>query len=156
MSKQNQGNDQNIGNAGGTDNTRDTLNPSRLNILLVDIDIDTIEVAEYAFKSYYPANCKIVSEGQEALALLSSNPTPAFDIILIGRELPDIMGGELSVEIRKISNYASVPIIMQNSRCKYEIKEELERAEIDHYISKPYDIETLFPIIERLVKKSSG
>lgn len=137
-----------------TNSNQDDPSSPILNILLVEVDNDTIDVTQYALNNHYPANCTVARSGKDALALLSDNTIPTFNLIILARDLPDTTGADLSVAIREIQHYNSTPIIMQNSYSKHEIKEELEHAKVDIYLEKPYDIEKLFPLIKELVRSS--
>ena len=86
--------------------------------------------------------------GKEALAL-----APVFkpDLILMDIRMPVMGGLEATRELRKIPEFASVPIIAVSANASEEDVELSRQAGMDEHLVKPIKINLLFSVMERLL-----
>ena len=80
--------------------------------------------------------CEILeaSDGSEALDLLMEQPV---DLVLLDRNMPNLSGIDFLKEVRSISKFAKLPIMMVTSEsAKYSVIEALKSGATD-YIVKP-------------------
>jgi two-component system, sensor histidine kinase and response regulator len=91
------------------------------------------------------------SNGQEGLNAASR---ASFDVVLMDVQMPVMDGWETSLAIRALERESGthLPIIAMTA---HALKEDIERcraAGMDGYISKPFQIETLFEELNRVLK----
>jgi two-component system sensor histidine kinase RpfC len=94
----------------------------------------------------------VVNNGQEALEILENN---RFDLIIMDMQMP-VMGG---IEAAKIYNHSTTredraPIIILTANATIEASKECEAANIDAYLTKPINVNSLLSTIEKLTSNS--
>ena len=92
----------------------------------------------------------IVFSGKD---LLTAYNLDYFDMILIDIMMPDMSGLEVSKEIRKTNSH--IPIIAFTSLSFDEIKDDLAESGINHYLSKPANLEDLKNLLQDYFKVAS-
>jgi diguanylate cyclase (GGDEF)-like protein len=113
-----------------------------MNALVVDDDVET---AEYLLRMLGGADFHSVSVANsagEALNLLkgwNKNRSINFDVILLDIHLPDLDGVRLCERIKKISDFADIPILMATAdHHPFKIRASFEAGAVD-FVKKPFD-----------------
>lgn len=83
------------------------------------------------------ANCIIASNGREALTLLGHQPIHA---VLMDLHMPIMNGFEATAEIRKLSQFASLPIIALTASVSEETSQKCLATGMNDFIDKPLNI----------------
>ncbi|MEB2785876.1 response regulator [Algoriphagus persicinus] len=93
----------------------------------------------------------IASDGQEALDEFDRGE---FDIILLDIQMPVLDGFSVAKVIRanKDSNKSQIPILVLSATSYQEIKEEMEKFEIDDFIEKPFTPDGLYEKLTQYLK----
>jgi len=92
----------------------------------------------------------ISNNGREALDMVK---TDTYDIVLMDVQMPIMDGYEATREMRKDPAFAELPIIAMTANALQSEKEKCFQAGMNDHITKPIDIDELFQIIGRWVKK---
>lgn len=117
--------------------------------------VDDNDVFRVEFKEYL--------EGRGYKTLLAANATEAMCIlarpndvglILLDVKLPDVDGTEILPDIKKLS--PDVRIIILTAYGSKDLAIEALRGRVDDYIEKPFNIDELKEMIERLLEKKEG
>jgi len=119
-----------------------------MKILLVDDErINTLSASLLLGKEGYDVTTAV--NGQQALDLLHENE---FDCILMDIQMPVMNGLEASAKIRDESVFgekAKTPIIAITGHTFEDSKNDFKKAEIEFFVSKPFDIENLLQVIKQ-------
>ncbi len=118
-------------------------------ILVVDDSRNVREIFTTAFDEY---NIITASDGNEAMGIL--NRPNDIDLVVLDVMMSDISGLELLRQIRKMNKYCKV-VIMTGYSSKDVVLEAL-RSDADDYIEKPFDINNVKEIFEKLLKENAG
>ncbi len=97
------------------------------------------------------AKYKIANHGEEALALLASEP---FDIILMDKQMPVMDGCDAARAIRQNESWNNIPIIAITANALKGDVDTCLSAGMDDYLSKPVDAEQLFERMQHWLEKS--
>ena len=116
-------------------------------ILIVDDEKEIKDIFITAFDGY---RIITAASGEEALALLRQPHD--IDLVVLDIMLPGLGGIELLREIKKMDSNLKV-VIMTGYGTKDLVTQAL-RLDADDYIEKPFDIEKVKEIFERLLAKS--
>ncbi len=117
-----------------------------LQILIVEDDDDTAEVVQTLLRDVgYEAFA--VDTGQEALALISTNPP---DLVLLDINLPDINGVEI---LRLVRTHSFLPVIVISGFGKEQDRVIALEAGADDYLSKPFSPEELIARVRALIRR---
>lgn len=114
-------------------------------ILVVDDSRSIREAFTLAFEDY-----GIITADSGAAALEILRKLNDIDVVVLDVMMPDTNGLVLLEEIRKINKHAKF-VIMTGYSSK-DIAVEALRLRADEYIEKPFDIETVRQVLERLLK----
>ena len=129
------------------------------NILLVedkqsyiDLILEALENCQNDRKKY---NLYSVKNGEEALNFLYRKEnyalSPRPDLILLDLNLPKINGFEILSIIKQDSQLGEIPVIILTTSTEPKDIVESYKRNANCYINKPFDIDRLFIIIERIV-----
>ncbi len=91
-----------------------------------------------------------VASGERALEMLHESPDK-FSAVLLDRMLPGVDGLEILSEIKRTSELAMLPVIMQTARDSKESMLEGLQAGAYYYLTKPYDRQTLVAIVRTAI-----
>ena len=89
------------------------------------------------------------ANGNEALERLHEND---FDCILMDLIMPGMDGLEATTKIRDRSVFgdkSDIPIIAMTGHSYEDAKDDLDRAGLDYYVAKPFDMQSLLQIVEK-------
>jgi len=89
----------------------------------------------------------VVENGAKIIEEISQN---AYDIILMDIRMPDIDGFEATYQIRKMN--INIPIIAVTANAIAGFREECLARGMNDFITKPFDKEYLFKIIEKQIR----
>ncbi|MBI3164596.1 MAG: response regulator [Anaerolineales bacterium] len=78
------------------------------------------------------------------------------DLILMDINMPDMDGYTLTAKIRKMEEYALIPIVAVTANVMRGDREKSLEAGCDGYIQKPIDIDTLASQIERFLTRRTN
>lgn len=120
---------------------------SKLNLLVVEDDLDGAEVIDWMLKSKR-AKTTVVMTGEEALDQLHNSPT-SFSAVLIDLALPQMDGFQLLAQVREGS--VNLPAIAMTAFHTPELRERALEAGFDAYVPKPIDQKLLFSTIQQLM-----
>lgn len=118
-------------------------------ILVVDDTRNVREIFASAFDKY---DIITASNGQEALNILR-RPND-IDLIVLDVMMPDINGLELLSEIKKINTYSKIVVMTGHS--SKDIVIEALRRDADEYIEKPFDIDNVGEIFQKLLNECNN
>lgn len=89
-------------------------------------------------------------DGQEALSVLDGKPV---DLVITDYNMPQMNGVELIYEIRKISTYKYIPILLLSTETDEEKKQAAKEAGITGWIHKPFTFDRFLAIVKKALKK---
>jgi signal transduction histidine kinase/DNA-binding response OmpR family regulator len=112
------------------------------NILIVEDNEVNLELA-FELLSENNVNVFTTRNGQEAIDLLIQNEVK-FDAILMDCQMPIMDGYEATRKIRKINQYANLPIIAMTANALIEDKEKAIAAGMNAHIAKPISVNQFF------------
>lgn len=78
------------------------------------------------------------------------------DLILMDINMPGVDGYTLTSRIRKMDQYANIPIVAVTANVMRGDREKSLEAGCDGYIQKPIDIDTLAQQIERFLSRRTN
>lgn len=127
-------------------------NVKMANILLVDDEPDFLIVMEKLLKKHgYKVSEAINGEGA-----LKKAREERPDLVLLDVMMPDINGWEVCKNLKSSPETKDLPIIMLTVMAEDEsLKKSFEYAGADWHVTKPFDIDLLFSILDMAVKKRS-
>ncbi len=91
----------------------------------------------------------LASSGQEALALLASQPLDYYQLVLMDLQMPGMDGHETTAAIRRDPRHAKLPIIALTAHAMADVRQRCLAEGMQDYLSKPIAPERLYRIIER-------
>ncbi|ODP37115.1 response regulator [Sphingomonas turrisvirgatae] len=92
----------------------------------------------------------VVPNGADALAVIKARRP---DLVILDCNMPEISGVNVVRELRKLMDFADLPILMLTGR-RSEADEELARfAGANDYLRKPFDPDQLVFRVEQLLEK---
>lgn len=117
-------------------------------ILIVD---DNMELTDYIKENFKPKFEKVFTacNGNEALDIIRNN---SIDIIVSDIMMPGMDGYELCNTIKNNLEYSHIPVILLTAMNEEICKKLGYKMGADAYISKPFEIDTLYEIIKSKLK----
>jgi len=114
-------------------------------ILVVDDDMRNVFALTAALEN---RNMQAVfaENGREGIEVLQKNQD--IDLVLMDIMMPEMDGYEAIQSIRKLPEYASLPIIALTAKAMKNDREKCIQAGASDYISKPVNLEQLFSLIK--------
>ena len=88
--------------------------------------------------------------GLEALGLAADSP---FDLLLVDNRMPGITGLEFVKRFREMDPRA--PVIMMTAYADVEVVVAAMRLGVNDFLVKPFDLRTLLPMLERLLRTAA-
>src|SRR5690242_16335318 len=110
-------------------------------ILVADDDLDDQELLEEVFLDIEKdALIHTVSSAREALEYLRNcMPTSLPCLIILGYNMPDLTGAQLTGMIAQNKSYKHIPILVWSTSNSAVYKKECEEKGAKHYFYKPHD-----------------
>lgn len=123
-----------------------------LSILVVEDNDMNMQLVEYLLEE---AGYDILkaSSGEEALDVAEKSP-PA--LVLMDIHLPGMDGLSVAREMKRRNNTRHVPILALTAHAMRGDKDRFLEAGCDGYISKPIDVKTFIPSIEKFLPGQIG
>jgi CheY-like chemotaxis protein len=110
-------------------------------VLVIEDNADDRELLSRQLrKSGLGEHVKFISDGQEALNLLTGPDAPKADdliTVLLDLRLPSLSGLELLQRLRALPQYQSLPVTVMTSSNDPRDLEECRRLNVLNYLSKP-------------------
>jgi len=128
-----------------------TLNSKPLSgvrILVVENDVFIKKIIN-AELNRLGANVVLANNGPEAFEALAQQ---AFDIVLMDLYMPNMDGFEITLEIRKQTRYAQLPIIAFSTSVTEEDRQRCLAVGMNDFISKPINVNELLSILTHHLK----
>jgi HAMP domain-containing protein/signal transduction histidine kinase/DNA-binding response OmpR family regulator len=113
-------------------------------VLIVDDDVRNI-FALTSMLERYQMEILYAENGRDGIALLQN--TPDIDVVLMDVMMPEMDGYETTRAIRKLSQFASLPIIALTAKAMKGDREKCIEAGASDYITKPVDTEQLLSLM---------
>ena len=142
------------------DNSPESLHPSEnrednygltgLRVLLVEDNDINQQIAVELLKSQ-GIHVTVANDGSEAVEKVSHGDEPAFDLILMDLQMPNMDGFEATALIR--GHFANLPVIAMTARAMVEEKEQCIAVGMNDHVAKPIDPQLLFTTIARWAPK---
>lgn len=131
--------------------TRHTIRESenKLHILLVEDNLINRKLAVKMLETR-GFTIKVASHGKDALSLLKDE---RFDLILMDVQMPVMDGLTATAEIRKLEmkTETHIPIIALTAHAMDGDRERCLQAGMDDYVSKPFDAQEFFRVIDQVI-----
>ena len=136
----------------GEDNNNQKL--SGMRVLLVEDNELNIRVISQ-FLNRWQVHVNVALDGQMAVDMSAKND---YDLVLMDLQLPVMDGYEACRRIRSLQNGSSVhlPIVALTATAHQEIRNQIQEAGMNDYLSKPFDPEDLYQILLRNFRKAVG
>lgn len=121
-----------------------------LNVLLVEDNPFNQKVAN-KFLSRWGATTTVVDSGEDSLKEIQSK---LFDVVLMDLQMPGMDGYETTRTIRAIDDlyFKNVKIIAMSADALGDVKEKVDAAGMDGYVSKPFDPNQLLNLLAAFKK----
>jgi HAMP domain-containing protein/CheY-like chemotaxis protein/signal transduction histidine kinase len=113
-------------------------------VLIVDDDVRNI-FALTSMLEHHQMEILYAENGRDGLAVLQK--TPDIDVVLMDVMMPEMDGYETMGEIRKLSQFATLPIIALTAKAMKGDREKCIEAGASDYITKPVDPEQLLSLM---------
>jgi len=99
------------------------------------------------------AAVKVVSNGREAVEILSEGPQPPpFDVVLMDLQMPVMDGYQATAKLRGDPRFTTLTIIAMTAHATIEEKQRCLAAGMNDHISKPIDPGNLYETVGRFYK----
>lgn len=118
-------------------------------ILLVDdSEVHNLKFAKVCNDAGFEA--VVAKSGQQAMDL--ARRSPDFDAVVTDLNLPDGDGMHVCKEIRAMSAYKSVPIILLTIESSPDVKQDARLVGIDLHLTKPVEGQKFLNCLKKLLK----
>ena len=116
-------------------------------ILVVDDELGSAEVLSLILEEEgYRAFCAV--NGRQAL-IQARDVVP--DLVIVDYMMPLMNGAEFSRELRADPQFVDTKIVLNSGQPESAIREHFE--DYDAFLRKPFKVETLLELVERLVDR---
>lgn len=137
------------GSAGESERNPEASKPRIL--IAEDNEVNQIVISEILVSSGY--QCDIVSDGESAVnAVLNGY----YNLVLMDCEMPVLDGLDAVRQIRKIPEYAKLPVVALTANVESSFRDVCYRAGMNDFCVKPIDAAHLCGVIERLLGQTSS
>ncbi len=126
-----------------------TLEPSEINILVVDDEEDVVEVIGH-FLSQEGYQVQKAYDGEEAL----EKATPEIDLIVLDIMLPGVDGYEVCKRLRSRAETEHIPIIFLTAKSEEEDQVKGLMMGGDDYLTKPVSPQVLLARIKAVLRRA--
>jgi two-component system sensor histidine kinase/response regulator len=99
---------------------------------------------------------EVAVNGREAVEMLSRGPgMPAFDLVLMDLQMPEMDGLQATTKIRSDRRLAAIPIIAMTAHATTEERQRCLAAGMNDHIAKPIDPDRLIDTVARFYAAST-
>jgi two-component system sensor histidine kinase/response regulator len=91
----------------------------------------------------------IANNGREAVAAVSAQTPPPFDVVLMDLQMPEMDGYQATTSLRANPRLASLPIIAMTAHATVEERQRCLAAGMNDHVAKPIDPAALFDAVGR-------
>ena len=131
---------------------------NRLEILLVEDNVDDVELAVHALREEKLANdLTVARDGEEALDFVfcrGSHATRSFEnpprLILLDLKLPKVDGLDVLRAIKSDSRTKAIPVVIMTSSGEERDLVESYKLGVNAYVQKPVDFEQFRGVVKEL------
>ena len=128
----------------------DTSAASNYRILLAeDTEMNQMFIKHFLEKEGHSVT--VVDTGKKALAAVKEDGN--FDLVLMDIQMPEMSGMDATRKIRKVKATGKIPIIALTAFVIESDKQKFIEAGMDAFVSKPIDMEHLFSVIKKIMKR---
>ena len=118
-------------------------------ILAVDDEAKNLKLIEAYLEDENDFDIELAENGLVAWKkVLATGDNKTFDLILLDRMMPEMDGMEFMRKLKSNPKYSHIPVIMQTAAAEKSQVVEGIKAGVYHYLTKPYDEETLLSIVK--------
>ena len=117
--------------------------------VLVVEDNDLNQEVAVELLNYANITSDVANHGQEALDLLKEN---RYDIVLMDMQMPVMDGVTASMEIRKQTQFTTLPIVAMTANVLKEDREKCIAAGMNDFIPKPIEPDNLWAMLFKWIK----
>lgn len=123
----------------------------RFHVLLVDDNQDLLDAVRFAlFDDYVIETANSAEDALELIEQLSQHRLP--DCMVIDVRMPGLNGVQLVRILRGDPATAQIPLIILSAFVQGEDVLRGQLAGVDHYLAKPFNLETLIEAIQRATR----
>ncbi|HZN56808.1 MAG TPA: PAS domain S-box protein [Planctomycetota bacterium] len=103
------------------------------------------------------AKVTVASNGRDAVDLLAKGPKPpAFDVVLMDLQMPEMDGYQATTKIRADERFADLPVVAMTAHATIEERQRCLAAGMNDHISKPIDPGMLFEVVGRFYRPAGS
>lgn len=125
-------------------------------ILAVDDEAKNLKLIEAYLEEDDSFDIELAENGLVAWEKLKqTTPDNTFDLILLDRMMPEMDGMVFMQKLKSSNKYQHIPVIMQTAAAEKNQVEEGIKAGVYHYLTKPYDEETLLSIVRTCLQDTA-
>ena len=88
-------------------------------------------------------------DGRDALKHFNGQE---IDLVITDYNMPHLDGADLAKEIRSMSSYSSVPILILSTETNGDKKAKAQEAHVTGWIKKPFESDDLYAIVKRVLR----
>jgi CheY-like chemotaxis protein len=123
-------------------------------IVVVDDDNDDTDLIQTAVGEIDPqVECKIFNSAEKAIIYFSDPGHNLPDFVILDLNMPKISGRECLLKIRQLSDYSSVPVIINSTTIFPKDKSELKALGASFIFTKTNRFEKLVEILQYIMGK---
>ena len=123
-------------------------------ILLVEDNEINQEIACALLESV-GLNVTVADNGIRALELLDAQPSdPAFDLVLMDLQMPEMDGYEATEQIRASSRHKDLPVIAMTAHAMVDQRDRCMAVGMNGHISKPIEVDKLYATLKSFLPAS--
>ena len=117
-------------------------------ILVVDDNVELIEFIRESFNGKFK-ELLTANDGVEAIDLLKNHPV---DIVISDIMMPNMNGYELCQQIKSEILFSHIPVLLLTARTDKSSRMAGYKMGADAYIAKPFDIDSLYMVINSILQ----
>ena len=119
------------------------MDKTRTLFIIDDDEDDQLFINEAMKDLNIPFECFYANNGEAALKHLKDETVPFPDFIFLDLNMPKLNGKECLIEIKKLSKYSTVPLIIYTTSSNQKDKQEIMQLGAHYFLTKPTRISEL-------------
>lgn len=123
-----------------------------IRILIAEDHADSLELMRYLLQAH-GYEVLTAEDGERALATVRRELP---DLVLCDLRMPRLNGYEVAQQIKRDENLRHIPLIAVTAFSMLGDREKVLVAGFDGYFSKPIDVDTFVPLLERHLLPPAG